>query len=364
MPPVPGPLLKELHLQLTNAFPDLDDLSRMVRFSLTEVLASIVPPGAGQSVHFGLLAWVERNNRWPDFLAGVREVRPGMPALLAAVDHVTSFLNGGPAPGPGAAPPPPPSPTPRGWPLLLPNGYPFVDRLPVQGAVQQMARTLTPRVLRIGGLGLVGKTYCIPYLLQEIRQQRPADRVAVLDLSKFQVDADLPAQLAEDVLYYWGSAAQVPPAQTGQVSSNRRVTGLARFLPQALPAGGGDGWVILDGFRGGQHAVLADFVEALGTVAMNGSRVWLVLVGYNRPFSSAVLETYCQDLQLAPITASDLGRYFTQLIAYLDCAAHPSATDVVDLVAEYGACRPGDEVSVEILRTGVRGLARRLAGLV
>jgi hypothetical protein len=226
-----------------------------------------------------------------------------------------------------------------------------------------MASARTPRVLRIGGLGPVGKTYCIPYLLQEIRLQRPADRVAVIDLSTFLGETDIPARVAGDVLYYWGSAAQVPPAPPGEESSTRRVTGLARLLPPLLPTGGGDGWVILDGFPGGHNAVLADFVEALATVAMNGNRVWLVLVGYNHPFSSAVLETYCQDLPLSPLTASDLGRYFIQLIDSLECAAHPSANDVVDLVAEYEACKPGDEVSIRILRTGVRSLARQLAGL-
>jgi hypothetical protein len=364
---VPGPLLKRLDEELYRAFQDKSDLDRLVRFYLSEVLSSIVPDGKLESVRYNLLVWVDNHGRWHDFLYGVRTERPLLRSLLAVCTQVENYLRGGPGGNnnpvatPGPVPPPLP-PAPRCWPLLLPNGQPFVDRTTVRGLVGAMFAAGMPRVLRIRGTGQVGKTYCIPYLLQEIRLQRPADSVAVLDLSNRRGQADLPEGLVKDVLYFWNVTPQMPPVPTGQDSASRRITDLARLLPQSL-SGAGNGWIVLDGLLSEHYGVLADFIEELATTAMNGKPIWLVLVGYSRSFSSALLENYCLSLELPPITAADVNNYFIALTACLNCAGHPSVGDIQYLVSEYSASQAPDDVSVEILRTGVPSLARQLAGL-
>jgi hypothetical protein len=86
-------------------------------------------------------------------------------------------------------------------------------------------------------------------------------------------------------------------------------------------------------------------------------------VGYNRPFSSAVLNAYCRSLKLTAVTAEHLRQYFTDLRASLQQPADTAAADVAAVVAEYEACQPGDPLSIDILRNGVQDLALHLAGL-
>jgi hypothetical protein len=363
LPPVPGNLLQDLHQQIVEKF-GRDELARLVRFHLTVELDNITAPGTNAAVFYEVLGWVEQHGRWGDFLSGVKQARPLLPALHQLCDAVWAHRGAGPLPAGNPQPAANPPPAPMGWPFLLPSGQAFVDREPVQKTVEQMTKARVPRVLRILGVGKVGKTHCVPFLHQAIQQHNAADRIAIIDLSrpKYTPNDALAEKVSEDVLNSWrlvGSLATPP----GRESPARSVNGLALALAQALPVQGGDGWMILDGVRAGMDDYLADFIEELGTIAMNGPRLWLILVGYTRPFSSPVLNSYCRSLRLAPLTADHLRQYFTDLRACLKCAANAEDAGVAAVLAEFAACQPSDPERINILSEGVQSLALHLAGL-
>ena len=104
-----GPQLGELRDILCDVYPEIDELSQMVRIRLNETLGNIVAVRAqpNQNIAFALLEWLEARNRTRELLAALLEERPRGERVLRFCEPLLA------AGGPGGRAPPTEPPDPN-----------------------------------------------------------------------------------------------------------------------------------------------------------------------------------------------------------------------------------------------------------